>query len=463
MKTDYVDLLVLLFGLTPLMFVCAKVWKNGLNEIATLRSFAVIVIWIGYDLSPWLYFFTKELWDFFLLVPEEINTGIKFSTLSSLLFVFGHGLVYSDKINRKKIIIKGYYINRKYLLLLIMVVLLSVVVINGGIGEVIYSSKYRGYGQFDGRDFYGKIKRVLTVMQLPLVIFVSILSSLIVIGCKKRLYNIFLSTFGLMAASLQGMHGFSRGAGLPFILLGIICAKFSGKNKIFLALFSFFIAYYIGAVGLSQREHYYPGIGNYFHAFINYTNGLVVDNRENADRSNQWENPLDALAPFTRKASSVKSFQSNFFTFAPKLIWNLNPIPSEFIPIYPIGEGLSSMMHTEGFLGITTPAFAELYYVFGYAGVIFLLLIGLMCGYFEKISALDPSKTNVLLVILNYTSFPLGLHSSMRAMTRPMVYSMILLIFISVYNNKIKMKLFGKVKNQFKANLKNRIRFVNEI
>jgi hypothetical protein len=138
-------------------------------------------------------------------------------------------------------------------------------------------------------------------------------------------------------------------------------------------------------------------------------------------------NPLDSVAAFTR----IVELDSNHryaLSMPFKLLWNLNPLPSELVPLFEIGEGLASAMGTWGNYDLTTPALAELWRVFGYWGSLGMLIVGMLCGWCEKRAVMQPSLLSLLNVLLFFAAFPVGLHSSLRPMTRPFVYGAALML-----------------------------------
>ena len=76
---------------------------------------------------------------------------------------------------------------------------------------------------------------------------------------------------------------------------------------------------------------------------------------------------------------------------------------------------------------MTTPAFAELYYGLGMLGLIAMLPIGMMHGWIERRYHDSPSAMRLLLVLLCLASIPIGLHTNLRSMTRPLIYCLYIL------------------------------------
>jgi len=138
-------------------------------------------------------------------------------------------------------------------------------------------------------------------------------------------------------------------------------------------------------------------------------------------------NPLDAMSAWTRIVSTVQpssSGENSILAF----LWHLNPLPSELVATPRLGEDLSSVLGTVGSVGITTPAFGEVYFVFGRWGSLAMLLLGLAYGAFDSRVVKQADLASVCAMMLAMLSFPTGLHQGIRGMTRYLLYAWIVLI-----------------------------------
>lgn len=61
------SLALLIIGIIPLIYVAILIRRYGIPEALSLRPVGVVFIWIGYHLSPWLYFATGQTWDHFFV------------------------------------------------------------------------------------------------------------------------------------------------------------------------------------------------------------------------------------------------------------------------------------------------------------------------------------------------------------------------------------------------------------
>lgn len=430
MNSETPSLILLILGLLPLMYTAVLSLKYGFSEAISLRLIGILFFWIGYHLSPWIYYFTGTPWDSFLLVTYEINTGLLFSTLCSIFYLVGYAYFFRkrDAIYRSKNQV-NYYISISYkiVLLFCVAVFIITVIMVGGLDELWSATRGRGEGQFDTRDWIGNIYQMLNVFQTPLTIALVIVSSLLILKRTKSPMICILGIVGLLIASLKGMYEFSRGSGFPFIMFIFIALRLKGLRFLPYATLVIIPAIYFGSIGLNERGNYNSGVGNFLSAMFNPQEQSIATKQHSLA---EWVNPLDAQAPFTHLADSITWQQPSAWDLGPKLIWNLNPLPSEIVPLYQLGIGLAEMMGTVGSTGITMPSFAQLYFVFGYAGSLGLLVIGLLSGWFEKRFVYNPTVLNLFAVVIVFGAFPVGLHSWLRAMTRPFVYAITLILLL---------------------------------
>lgn len=421
---------LLLAGLMPLVYASWLAVRYGVKELSSLRFIGVLFIWIGYHFSPWQSFLTGEMWDHYLLVPGQINAGLLFTTLAMVAFLIGYSQVFPRKLARFRKHMPTKFALPKvkpgWVLGMCVIVLIITIITLGGVDE-FWSSRFpRGYGQFDARDFMGKLDRMLTVIRLPLEVILGLMGALLMLRAKGSKSGYILAFIALMVASLSSMWSFSRAAGFPFLFLAFFAIRMNVRHSLAIALPCVALALYLGSVGFHERGNYYPGIANYFQgAFLGWNE---QDASWGRDQDYIIANPLDAMAPFTRKAEQRASDSPSLFYHGLKFVWNLNPLPSEVVPVFSLGRSLSEVMGTYGHVGITTPSFAELYYVFGLSGFFIAALLGTGFAWFERRAVLYPSTINSIGITLVFLSMPVGLHNSMRAMTRPLMYALFLIL-----------------------------------
>lgn len=426
------SLILLLAGLVPLAYVALLVRRLGVAEALSLRPIGVVFLWIGYQLSPWLYFITGEQWDHFLLVPEHIDLSLLFSTICTVLFLAGYAYVFTDRVAQERprsVGTKSIDVPPKLVGLLALLLFSLILTSTGGISELWSASTFRGEGQFDERVGVEKLYQVIAVIRIPVTIALTVASGFLILRSTYSKWNFWLGHLGLIVASLHGFYYFSRAAGFPLILVAFMALRLRGRDAVVYSLVLTGLAMFLGSVGLNYR-HWgsgLQGVGNFLAAAGYSLTRFPEVGSQQASSLVSFANPLDSVAPFTRIVE-LDSNHDDSLSMPFKLLWNLNPLPSEFVPLFEIGEDLASAMGTWGSTGLTTPALAELYRVFGYWGAIGMLMVGMLCGWCEKRVVLRPSLLSLLNLLLFFAAFPIGLHSSLRAMTRPFVYGAALIL-----------------------------------
>ncbi len=427
--------ILLLIGVIPIAFLIGVAIIKGLNELLSLRFVGVLFIWIGYHLSPWASYFTGLIWDSYLLVPQFIDDGLLFSTLCMAALLVGYQFTYKRDVKQitsgRNYDFKLVTISTSFLSVLAVLCVTAFIIRVGGIDEVWVSSYSRGEGQFLKRDVYGKLLHISSILSTPLQIALGVAASIYILQRKNSTAQI-LGWACLFVASFSVLHGFSRGAGMAFVILAFVALRLKGKRGIGIAIVAIFIASFLGSVGYTQRGGATPGLGNFITAAEKY----VFEDAGDSGRVTPIRNPLDAMAPFTRKVLSKEVDDPDWLVYGVRLLWNQNPLPSEFFPLYEIGRDLSKIMGTYGHTGITTPALAEIYYVFGYYGSILYLFIGSILAWFERQAATKHDMTGIVGLLLVLSSCAIGLHSGLRAMTRPLLYGYVMIMIIAYMQNK---------------------------
>ena len=420
---------LLFAGLTPLVYATALVTRYGVKELSSLRFLGVVFIWIGYHFSPWQSYLTGEMWDTYLLVPSQIDDALLFTTFAMFAFLIGYARVFQRKHARLRGRMSGQFalprVKPDWVVWLGAIVLVLTITTVGGIEEFWASQFTRGYGQFEERDLLGTIGQMLGVIRLPLEVMLGMMASLLILRANGSGSAYLLGFTALLVASLSSMWGFSRAAGFPFLFLAFLAFRMKARRSAGVALACMVLAFYLGSVG-SHERHNNPGIANFTKAAFGVGEKSALTS--GVEESIPFINPLDAMPAFTRKAEQRLLEPSPLFTVVGKFFWNLNPLPSEIVPLYPLGRGLADVMGTLGYVGLTTPAFAEAYYVFGLAGVGIVALLGAALAWFERLTVIRPGVVSSIAVTLVFMSVAVGLHSSMRAMTRPMVYATFLVV-----------------------------------
>ncbi|KAB2888858.1 MAG: hypothetical protein F9K32_14935 [Desulfobulbaceae bacterium] len=430
---------LLLAGILPIVIAGVQVSKEGFTGFLSLRFLSIAFIWLGYHFSPFIAYLSDIHWKSFLLVPDFVDAGLCFSTLSMCCIVVGGGLLKPrsfvsrrNKLNRPRRL-QIFTISNRWLCVILIVNILLFIINVGGIDDIWSATYGRGEGQFELRLGKDKFFHVLRVLSMPLSVFSASIATLSVLQQKKKISTNILGYLILISASLESIHSFSRAAGFPLLIFAFLVLLIKHEKGIFKATVAVFIAFFLGSVGLHHRSYYSPGLYNFIKAVEEYE--FISTKNEVRVLIGPGDNPLDAMAPWTRKTLSREQEESNSVSFdlISRLLWNLQPFPSEIVPVKSIGRDLSEVMGTWGQFRITTPAMAELYYVFGMPGALLFILLGRMFLFFDKRFFIQPDVSTTVCLLLCFVSLPVGLHSGMRAMTRPLLYALV--IYFIVHKN----------------------------
>lgn len=427
--SDY-TLQLLILGLLPVLIAVIQANRIGYLGFLSIRFLSIIFIWVGYHLSPWLAYLTGDYWNSFLLVTEFLDKGLLFSLISMFCVLLGSGwmsLKNWKSVNfgvKKQLRLRLPRMKFGWLIITSAISLILFIVNVGGLDEIWDTSYFRGEGQFNERIGVGKILQIISVLSTPLNASLACMASFAVLQEKNTTLLKITGYLALIVASLASIHSFSRGAGFSFVILAFMALRVKRNKGIVLAFVCAFVTLYLGSVGLNERSRH-PGLGNFLDALLAHQ--IIVPERNKSIIPGPEKNSLDAIAPWTRKALAAVLEEPRIEVMGPRFLWNLQPFPSEFLPLAPLGRGLGEIMGTIGSSSnITTPALAELYYVFGMWGVLFMIPFGGIFSFFDRQTVSKPGLISTICLLLCFISLPIGLHSSMRAMTRPLLYALVI-------------------------------------
>ncbi len=443
----------LIAGFLPLLYAFSLGYKYGISELLSLRFLSVFLLWIGYHFSPLCAYVQGSPWESFLLSPKYLDQVLLFSALSMYALLTGYGVIFTSKYSRirKKIPQRVTLpkIKAAWIVYLITVVFFLAVYNAGGFADFWDASYTRGMGQWAEHTAGVRFQRALNVLISPLQFLLVLLSSIYIIKNKSALNKKMLGYLGLLVGMLPMMHEFSRATGFTLFVFAFLLLKYSKRNinSSFLIIFLLLTGYHLGSVGLNQRGFYHPGIKNYVEALF-FNDNAKNDAKEKIFGLLSPElNPIDASAPFSRRIEEKTihhaSFQNPFKAIS-SFILHINPIPSGLFNPGKIGEGLSSYMKTVGHTGLTSPALSDVFYAFSYFGLFPVFLLGIFYGYFARNAIRKPGLAGEFAVLLCMISIGIGLHSGIRAQTRPVLYAFLL---IWIANNYFKKNTFFTSRN----------------
>lgn len=427
-------------GLFPVIYATIGASKSGLAGFANLRWVGVMFIWIGYHFSMWCAFYYQFKWTSFLLVPGFAEEGLLFSILWMWCYLLGYDFYTHMQMKKKgfpEYSDLGFSIpqtNTSMLAIMVIATLVFFTVNVGGLSEVWIASYQRGAGQFDARDIGGKILHMMRVVSKQFYVIVACYAAFYIYDIRSDIPRKLFGSFALLAASLNAIHSFSRASGFLLVIFAFLSVRLKGKNGLVAALFCCFAALYLGKIGVEYRGDFPPGVGSFIQAAV-HTPEKPSGNSGELAVPDPESNPIDALAPWTRKAEARQYEYPGLWESFRTIVWNMNPFPSEIVPVRPLGSDLREIMRLPN-VGITTPALAELFFGLSFWGSGFGVLIGICMAFFEFQAMENKSVMSSFCVLLCFISIPIGLHSSLRAMTRPMLYAFLLLLIVRFYERR---------------------------
>ena len=429
---------LLLLGLIPLLWVLSGALRAPWR-LATLKTVGTVTTWVGYHLSPWMAVLLGGEWESYLLREEYVDTGIAFSTLSMVAFVVGYSLFEHSKGRLPGIGIGEVpRVSRWTLVVTTIVVFIGFLIAIEHISDLWHASVLRGDLDRGWRPRIGIVDKLFHIVRVlePVAGFVlACMASFYVIRSGGGMQSVgrgALGALGLVVASLLGMWDFSRGAGSAFFVFSFLVVRFKGRRGLLLGAAAFLLAATMGDTGYTARRAYpHSGLGHYVEAFADRV-GLSRDEGADEPPLTPADNPLDAMAPWTLKARSYDQERPARLDMVLSFLWNLQPLPSEFVPLRKIGDDLTVVAGTEGSAGITTPTLAECFFAFGWWGLFFLLPIGVIAAHVERIAWARKDVTGVVALVFACLAFLVGLHAGARAFTRPFLYGY-LVVWVGTY------------------------------
>lgn len=437
----------------------------------------IALLWLSYHATPWLAMATDG-WSSFLLQPEFIPDALRFATLCMYAYLVGFWLTERwprrsptgvgqralGRLGRSEVATLGEgrsgcagghararrvrltgskrwipahrpwelpELSMLPLLIAAFVVVALNVMLVGGLEEFLWSSRDRGAGQFDERvtvgDRLSQIGGVAVGVAGPAIAVSCALAAIQRINARK-----YAQTAGfvaiLMIANLPHIWGFSRGAGFVLIFCGLAGVVFVQRFKVIWVFLFIALGVWFSFTGYTQRGEFRPGLANFLVALATQPAPWFTPSHINATFDPNV-NPLNAVDAWTAAVwSGPSAVPSELFDKLVLLVQLLQPLPSEFVSERTkVSLDLADVFGTWGSTGLTTPALAELYLLFGSAGALVLLGVGAIAARVDQASRSSRSW----LVPLSYTAiafaFVIQAHSGLRAATRPIVYVSVLL------------------------------------
>lgn len=434
-------LLLLLLGLLPLLYASWTAWRRNWQELMRLRVVSIFFFWVGFHFGPWYTYLTGDIWDEYLLVPRWLNEGLLFSTLCMAALLIGYDWIDGrrGRLQRAELWRAGSLpqIKSSWMWGMSLVNFVLFVVTVGGWDEVWRASYTREAYLWAARDdLASKVVHVARASGQLLCAVLAAMATVYLLQDPQRRQGARQPTLpwgryaggfaALVVASLWRIHFLSRAAGFAFLIFAFLAPRFRGHRALPVAALAFALAVYLGSVGLYGRRDYKPGLGNFVAAAANPPRAQVHGHGEQRVFFLAGSNPLDGMAAWTLKADAAARERPRALESGAILFWNMNPLPSEIVPLLPMGKSLNEIMGTDGHFGLSVPALAEFYYPFGYAGCLLLIPLGMIYAWFERLAIRQPGVISLVCLLMCFVSVPLGVQQNARTFTRPILYALVL-------------------------------------
>lgn len=453
------DLFWLWAGLAPVALFLWRTLRHGLSEVTSVGFLFIFSLWVGYHLTPWLAF-PAGGWSSFLLRPEFVTDGLRFATLSMLAFLIGYlpALLAKSTVPNQYVNLMVPNVQIKWVLIGCSLIIVSLIVLNGGVAELWSSSQGRGVDQWQQRDFTGKILQMVQVFLSPASIVTALLSATMIAQGSLRgsPTKTVVGCMGIFVSSWSLFFKFSRGSGFAFVILSLAFLLVRGRRGAAMAVICLVPALWLSFVGYTQRAEHMPGVGNFLVAAVapNMQNmretlrGEGTSDDATAGSIDPTANPLNALDPWTTRAWTRTWAEHDLAEGMLMLLAILQPLPSEFVPWRSrAGDSLSVVLGTVGSTGLTTPALAELHYLFGDGAVLLLAAFGRFAAWIERRRAQKQDLFSLLLWAAFFFGCAVGLHSGLRAMTRALLYVLVIMaghaLAVRMFNRSVS-PMFGR-------------------
>jgi hypothetical protein len=404
--------------------------KNGSEYLTSLSFLFFIFIFFGYLYSPLISLLGNQPWEHNLLITERINTCMLFALLSLFFFQLGYGSPRTQKSSDYKNLEKSFNLPnvKKGTIVILAVVYLGLFVFSiDGFENLFYSSTPRYLMKLqwsEAQSFFFKFKQIINVL-LPFIgIILAILSSIFIFNNQGRVVNTILvfaiGWGGIFISSIESVWGFGRDSGAMLIIFLLIYIKTTKKINYTFVISIVLLVIMLGSNGISKREYFNPGIGNFVDSF--FVSSTQPSSSILSFILDPNKNPINAVNSWTLKASILDFESINYLQNSFVFLLTLNPLPSVLIFPPSIGESLAIVAGSYGYSNVTTPAFAELYYLFGFFGAVPLFFLGRLFSYYDNRLNTENSLYYFLIILVLFLSIPLSLHNGLRAASRPLIY-----------------------------------------
>jgi hypothetical protein len=323
-----------------------------------------------------------------------------------------------------------------FLFLSILFLCLNHLLKYGTLENLIFSTIPRGAGQFEELDLLEMLARFSTTVSNGVGAIAAIIVGVLV-GRKTypSFFDFIIVVALLVLCSAALFSSFSRGSGLPMFLaaISIFIPRKARFRHLAIALMLVCIGVYLSVIGITQRSGP-QGVGSFVLSALNPDLDMVATFiGVNAGVTMNYPNVnfFDAIAPMSAHIHFSDTSDRNVIGSIKDLFFSLQPLPATlFSQPVRFGASLSGSLGTVGSVGLTTPALAELYFLFGWPFVVLAAAYGWLLRRADVALSEGQRMTRYIIFLLIIGGVIIAGHSGLRAFARPTVLA-IMLMFLS--------------------------------
>jgi hypothetical protein len=430
---------------------------NKYNTPVALVAF-LVVVGIQYFASPLISFLSGSWMSYMFRDISSPNAAVTFACVSIIGVTLGYKAsirlgskesinVHSD-LKKNVYLLINKYLKIEFLILIVLAVWIFFLLFHyslfGDLSNVFYSSEVRGFGQFTDQGISVDIGYFFNNISSALAIIGSVLLGFFC-GLKEKNNGLALvmSMLILVLLSAPFFFKYSRMSGICFIVFSIFYLMPNGKRVYRLIPFFCVIifSFYLNMIGFTHR-----GDNGYFNFLVDFFNpNLTIIslylNGFDGYKDYAALNFLDSVAPFA--AHTYYSISDvGFFASMQQFLLAIQPLPSRlFSGVVVIGASLSNEFGTVGSTGITTPAFSELNYLFGYFSFILFFIYGIFLRLVDLKLATRPGVASVMIFVLVLAGIFVAGHSGLRSFARPTLLAFVFMYILFPKGKELVIKL----------------------
>lgn len=418
---------LLTIGAAPLLFVVWRCFLAKRSEGLTLRFWSVVLPWTAFHASPFFAYFFGLEWNGSdcPIFHENVDTCLAFSAAAMGLTVLGYGLGAEPADRGRHAALMRLRTPAAGIALMTGAMLAAFVVKANGFGELWVSSEGRGEFQWMEVDLWWRIRHLAQIVCMVSAPAVAVLAALCAVNAapRERTGTWCFVALVLLLLMLPGAHEFSRITGLPMIIAGAVVLNVNRGRTSRLGLASVAGGVFLCLVALSQRPSHDPGLGNFLDAA---TKGIdFAGNAGNGVFDLGVVNPVRSIERFTVAVEAREQAGERRLEDAAQFLTNIQPLPSVLAPVRQVVQPLAEYLGYSDNTCLPTPFFAELYYVFGYAGALLLAPVGWAYRWFDRRMRASPGVASSVAHFLCVASIGAATHDTARPLSRFLLYGLV--------------------------------------